>query len=41
MFKAIETSDVDLVILDVMLPGEDGFSLCRRLRQKARIPSSW
>lgn len=38
MFKAIETSDVDLVILDVMLPGEDGFSLCRRLRQKTRIP---
>lgn len=28
----------DLVVLDVMLPGEDGFSLCRRLRSEATIP---
>ncbi|MBP0615790.1 response regulator transcription factor [Jiella mangrovi] len=28
----------DLVILDVMLPGEDGLSLCRRLRSETSVP---
>lgn len=28
---ARETSDFDLVILDIMMPGEDGLSICRRL----------
>ncbi|MBS7455777.1 response regulator [Coralloluteibacterium stylophorae] len=32
MRAALETSDVDLVVLDVMMPGEDGLSLCRNLR---------
>ena len=29
---------IDLAILDVMLPGEDGLSLCRRLRSAGDIP---
>jgi two-component system OmpR family response regulator len=29
---------IDLAILDVMLPGEDGLSLCRRLRATGEIP---
>jgi two-component system, OmpR family, response regulator CpxR len=29
---------VDLVVLDVMLPGIDGFEILRRLRQKSRTP---
>ncbi|WP_448664222.1 response regulator [Sphingomonas sp. CJ20] len=29
---------VDLVVLDVMLPGEDGLSLCRRLRAQGDVP---
>jgi two-component system phosphate regulon response regulator OmpR len=29
---------VDLVILDLMLPGEDGLSLARRLRQSSKVP---
>lgn len=28
----------DLILLDVMLPGEDGFSLCRSLRQHRQTP---
>ncbi len=28
----------DLVVLDVMLPGEDGFSICRRLRAASEVP---
>ena len=30
--------DPDLVVLDIMLPGEDGLSICRRLRAASRIP---
>lgn len=28
----------DLVVLDVMLPGMDGYEVCRRLRQTSRVP---
>jgi two-component system OmpR family response regulator len=30
--------DPDVVVLDVMLPGEDGLSICRRLRAASRVP---
>jgi two-component system OmpR family response regulator len=38
MFAALERHSIDLVILDVMLQGEDGFSLCQRLRAISRVP---
>ncbi len=38
MFAAIAAQPVDLVILDVMLQDEDGFSVCRRLRAMSRVP---
>jgi len=30
--------DIDLVVLDIMLPGEDGISICRRLREASNLP---
>ena len=38
MFAALEAHTVDFVILDVMLQGEDGFSLCRKLRATSQVP---
>ena len=29
---------VDLILLDVMLPGMDGFEICRRVREKSNVP---
>jgi two-component system, OmpR family, response regulator len=34
----LQRESIDLVVLDVMLPGEDGFSICRRLRMSSSIP---
>lgn len=31
-------NQADLVILDLMLPGEDGLSVARRLRRESRVP---
>lgn len=38
MADALVKGTFDLVILDLMLPGEDGLSLCRSLRAKSDIP---
>ncbi len=32
------SSDVDLVILDLMLPGVDGFEICKRIREQKNTP---
>ena len=38
MRQALERGTYDLVVLDVMLPGDDGFTLCRELRARSDIP---
>lgn len=36
--KAMKTSAIDLVVLDINMPGEDGLSLCRYIRDNSQIP---
>jgi two-component system, OmpR family, response regulator len=38
MDRVLATASIDLVVLDVMMPGEDGFAICRRLRETTQIP---
>jgi len=38
MRAALDTGRFDLVVLDLMLPGEDGLTLCRELRAHSRLP---
>ena len=39
MDKSLARESVDLIILDLMLPGEDGLSICRRLRADQTPPA--
>ena len=36
--RLVERNAIDLVVLDVMMPGEDGLSLCRYLRESTSLP---
>lgn len=38
MWQALEKFSVDLLVLDLNLPGEDGLTLCRNLRAKSSLP---
>ena len=33
-----QSGDFDLILLDLMLPGMDGFAVCRKLREDTDIP---
>lgn len=36
--KLVDEKDFDIAILDIMLPGPDGFEICKALRGKSRCP---
>lgn len=38
MHRCLRESSIDLVVLDLMLPGEDGLTLCRNLRATSDLP---
>lgn len=36
--KSINSENPDLILLDIMLPGRDGFHLCKQIRQFSHVP---
>jgi two-component system OmpR family response regulator len=38
MWQALERGRFDLIVLDLMLPGDDGLTLCRNVRAKSDVP---
>jgi len=38
MDELLKREKVDVMLLDIMLPGEDGLSICRRLRASSAVP---
>ena len=38
MWTAFEAEPVDLILLDIMLPGTSGIDLCRMIRQRSDVP---
>jgi two-component system OmpR family response regulator len=37
-YTALKTAQIDLVVLDILMPGESGLDICRRIRETRDIP---
>lgn len=37
-YSKLEQQNIDLVLLDVMMPGEDGFTVCKNIRYTSDVP---
>lgn len=38
MMARLDKEHIDLIVLDIMMPGEDGFTLCKKVRVSSSIP---
>jgi len=38
MWAALDAAPADLIVLDLMMPGEDGLQLCRTFRARSNVP---
>lgn len=38
MYQHLESAAPDLIILDIMMPGDDGFHLCQKVRRNSQVP---
>ena len=38
MKRVLDQAKIDLVLLDRVMPGEDGLTLCREVRKQSRVP---
>ncbi|MGZ8266554.1 MAG: response regulator [Burkholderiales bacterium] len=38
MWAALEKKKADIIVLDVMMPGDDGLTLCRNVRARSSVP---
>ena len=38
MWAVLKSGEPDIIVLDLMLPGDDGLMLCRNLRARAETP---